>query len=243
MPGRGKSFEAFQSDQMGCKNFAAGQVSGQADSANQRAVGAALLSTVLTAGLGSAIGGIGGDAGAGAAVGAAVGAGGGSLYGAANGAGQQANIQQQYDAAFAQCMFARGNQVPGFAPNVAAAAPDPLVRSTQGELIRLGYLHSSADGYIGEKTRTAIAAYQQGAGLPADGAPSPQLLAKLQSTAAGGSTATASSSTDWVAPAATRAATPVSATSAGWVAPANGTPAVTPAAATSGGWVAPSKTE
>ena len=36
MPGRGKAFETFQSDQAGCKSFAAGQVSGQADAANQR---------------------------------------------------------------------------------------------------------------------------------------------------------------------------------------------------------------
>jgi peptidoglycan hydrolase-like protein with peptidoglycan-binding domain len=235
MPGRGKSFDAFQSDQAGCRSFAANQVSGQADAANQRAVGAALLTTVLSAGLGAAVGGAAGDAGAGAAVGAAVGAGGGSLYGASTGVGEQAGIQQQYDNAFAQCMFARGDQVPGFAPGMAGGpAPDPLVRSTQSELIRLGYLHGSADGLIGERTRNAIAAFEQGSGMPTDGAASPQLLARLQSTPAGGSSATASA--DWVAPAGSR---PPAATAAGWVAPTNGAPVATPAAATSSGWVAP----
>jgi hypothetical protein len=242
MPGRGKAFDTFQSDQAGCKGYAANQVKGQADSANQRAVGAALLTTVLSAGLGAAIGGAAGDAGAGAAIGAAAGAGGGTAYGAGNSANDQMNIQQQYDNAFSQCMYAKGDLVPGFAPNGAvasirgpAAAPDPLVQSTQSELIRLGYLKSPADGYIGEKTRTAIAVFEQSNSLPADGSASPQLLARLQSTAAGGSSATASSS-GWVAPASSRSATPAAAKD--WVGPA-GSPSATPASATSGGWVTP----
>jgi hypothetical protein len=245
MPGRGKAFETFQADNAGCKNFAAGQVAGQADAANQRAVGVGLLTTVLGAGLGAAVGGAAGDAGAGAAIGAAAGAGGGTAYGAGNSAYDQANIQQQYDNAFSQCMYAKGEQVPGFAPNATAdrgpgVAPDPMVRSTQGELIRLGYLRGSADGYMGEKTRSAIATFEQGSGLPADGSPSPRLLARLQSTTAGASSATASASGGWVAPAGSRAAAPAG---GAWVSPATGTPAATPASATSGGWVTPAKTE
>jgi hypothetical protein len=247
MPGRGKAFETFQSDQAGCKSYAASQVSGQAEAANQRAVGAALLTTVLGAGLGAGIGGATGDAGAGAAIGAAAGAGGGTMFGAGISGNDQAGIQQQYDNAFSQCMYAKGEQVPGFAPMVADRGPgvaaDPLVRSTQGELIRLGYLRGSADGFMGEKTRTAISAFEQGSGLPPDGTPSPTLLARLQSTAAGSSSATASASSNWVAPASSsRAATPA-ASGGGWVAPTSGAPAVTPAAATTGGWVAPTKTE
>lgn len=34
-------------------------------------------------------------------------------------------IQQRYDVAFSQCMYSRGNQVPGFAPNVPLSAPPP----------------------------------------------------------------------------------------------------------------------
>jgi hypothetical protein len=245
MPGRGKAFETFQSDQAGCKTYAAGQVNGQAEAANQRAVGAALLTTVLGAGLGAGIGGAAGDAGAGAAVGAAAGAGGGTMLGAGNSANDQASIQQQYDNAFSQCMYAKGEQVPGFAPNVAVRGPgavaDPLVRSTQSELIRLGYLRGGADGFMGEKTRSAIAAFEQGSGLPADGNPSPTLLARLQSTPAGASSATASASGNWVAPTGSGAATPVAATGAGWVAPTSGTAVATPASATAGGWVTPTK--
>jgi hypothetical protein len=232
MPGRGKSFETFQSDQSSCKSYAAGQVSGQADAANQRAAGGAVLTTLLGAGTGAIVGGAVGDAGTGAAVGAAAGVAAGTGYGAAASSNDQLNIQQQYDNAFAQCMYAKGEQVPGFAPAVAtasapAAVPDPLVRSTQRELIRLGYLKDTADGFIGPKTRSAISNFEQAAGLAVVGSPSPMVLARLQSTptnppAALGPTATAPS--NWVAPTGAPAATPAAAAApapaSGWVAPA-----------------------
>lgn len=116
MPGPGKSFDAFQTDQLVCKNFAQQQVQGQAENANQRAVGGAALTTLLGAGLGAAIGSVGGNVGGGAAVGAAVGAGGGALYGANASSQAQWSIQQQYDNAFAQCMYSKGDQVPGWTP-------------------------------------------------------------------------------------------------------------------------------
>jgi len=125
MPGPGKSFDAFQADQANCKGYAAGQVQGQADAANQQAVGAGVLGTVLGAGLGAAIGGAAGNAGAGAAIGAASGAGLGTAYGANGSSYAQMSIQQQYDAAFSQCMYAKGEQVPGFAPLAPIAAPPP----------------------------------------------------------------------------------------------------------------------
>jgi hypothetical protein len=226
MPGPGKTFEAFQADNASCKSFAADQVRGQADAANQRAVGAAALTTVLSAGLGAAVGGAVGDAGNGAATGAAI--------GANSSANDQGMIQLQYDNAFSQCMYAKGELVPGYAPVAVAAAPaaerpppDPLVRSSQIELVRLGYLRGSADGYIGPMTRRAISGFQQSHSLPADGTPSPALLARLQSTptgtAAAPATATASAPTNWVAPTGspsiTPASEPVPAAPSGWVAP------------------------
>jgi hypothetical protein len=252
MPGYGKSFDAFQGDQATCKNYAAGQVQGQADAANQRAAGTAVLGTVLGAGLGAAIGGAAGNAGAGAAIGAASGAGAGTAIGAGNNSDDQMSIQQQYDNAFAQCMYARGEQVPGFAPVAVAAppptsmaAPDPMVRSTQSELIRLGYLNGTADGYMGPKTRGAISGFEQSNALPVDGSPSPRLLAKLQSTPTGAAATTASAPSGWVAPAGS-APGAAPAASSGWVAPAGSTQAAAPAAATapaaSSGWVAPAKT-
>ena len=228
MPGPGKTFEAFQADLATCKYFAAGQVQGQADAANQRAAGGAVLTTLLGAGLGAAIGGAAGNAGAGAAIGAATGAGGGALYGANASTGVQYSIQQQYDNAFAQCMYSKGEQVPGFAPlpppvvyNIPSSAPaavaDPLVRATQSELIRLGYLRDNADGFMGPKTHAAIANFEQANGLPPDGTPSPRLLATLQSTPNSGAPATVAAPSAWVAP--VGPASPAGAP-AGWVAPA-----------------------
>jgi uncharacterized protein YcfJ len=226
MPGPGKSFDTFQADQAGCKNYAADQVRGQAEAANQNAVGAALLTTALGAGLGAAAGGAAGNAGAGAAIGAAAGAGTGAAIGANGNANAQYSIQQQYDAAFSQCMYSKGDQVPGYAPVAISNAPapvatvDPLVRATQSELIRLGYLKGGADGQIGPRTRAAISSFQQANGLPVDGSPSSHLLAALRSTPSG-------------APA------PTAAAPGAWVAPVNANTPAPPPAAAPGGWVAP----
>ncbi len=35
------------------------------------------------------------------------------------------NIQQQYNIYYSQCMYSRGNQVPGFSPNAYAIPPYP----------------------------------------------------------------------------------------------------------------------
>jgi hypothetical protein len=221
MPGPGKTFDVFQADNANCKGFAQKQVQGQADAANQRAVGTALLATVL--------GALGGNAGAGAAVGSAVGAGAGTAVGASGSSVDQQTIQAQYDNAFSQCMYAQGEQVPGFAPtsvayvpSATAAAPDPLMRATQSELIRLGYLQGSADGYAGPRTRRAISSYEQANGLAADGNTSSRLLAKLQATPTNATAATASAPSAWVAPTGSPGVTPASASApapSGWVAP------------------------
>jgi hypothetical protein len=191
MPGAGKSFDAFQQDQAVCKAFATDQVRGQSEDANQRAVGTAAIGTLLGAGLGAAAGAIGGNAGAGAALGAGVGVAGGSALGASNSQQAQVGIQVQYNNAFSQCMYTKGNQVPGYyPPPVSSASPPPLavgpdpalVRSVQSELIRLGYMGGGADGALGPQTRSAIRDYEHAVGLPPDGTVSPRLLAALQST-------------------------------------------------------------
>jgi hypothetical protein len=111
MPAPGKPFDVFQSDQALCKQYASGEVQGGAQSANNRQVGTAVVGTLLGAGLGAAIGG-----GRGAAIGAGAGALGGTAVG--SGPAQQANysLQQRYDLAYAQCMYSRNNQVPGYYP-------------------------------------------------------------------------------------------------------------------------------
>lgn len=118
MPAPGKPFDQFQADQLLCKQYAEGQVAGQAENANMRAVGAAALTTALGAGLGAAIGG-----GRGAGIGAASGALGGAGIGALSSDNANMTIQQRYDVAFSQCMYSRGNQVPGFVPQASYVPP------------------------------------------------------------------------------------------------------------------------
>lgn len=187
MPGPGKSLEAFSYDQAGCKQFAEQSVAGQAQNANMRGLAAGAITTALGAGLGGAIGG-----GRGAGIGAAGGALGGGAIGASSSASAQVGIQQQYDNAFAQCMYTKGNMVPGYGPMMMQSPPPPppgpvgydpnLTRAVQAQLYRLGYLPSAPDGVFGPRTSSAISAYEQASGLPVDGVPSGPLLARLQST-------------------------------------------------------------
>ena len=188
MPGNGKTLDNFAFDQATCKQFAENAVAGQAENANVRGIGAAALTTALGAGLGAAIGG-----GHGAGIGAAGGALGGAAIGASSSSSSQLPIQQQYDNAYAQCMYTKGNMVPGAGPMMvqysapaaagsASAGGSTLVRSIQAELNRLGYTRSTPDGVAGPQTSAAISQYQRATGMPVDGTPSPTLLARLQST-------------------------------------------------------------
>jgi uncharacterized protein YcfJ len=109
MPGANKPFEVFQQDDAVCRQFASQQVGGEAQQANNQAVGSAILGTVLGAGLGAAVGG-----GRGAGIGAASGAVAGTAIGAGQSDRSQYGIQRQYDVAYQQCMYSKGNQVAGY---------------------------------------------------------------------------------------------------------------------------------
>jgi uncharacterized protein YcfJ len=116
LPAPGKPFEAFAADDTACKSFAGTQVAGGPEQANASVVGSAVVGTLLGAGLGAAVG-----RGPGAAVGAASGALIGTGVGANGSAWSQMSLQQRYNIAYMQCMYAKGNQVPGY--SVAAAPP------------------------------------------------------------------------------------------------------------------------
>ncbi|MGH7013235.1 MAG: YMGG-like glycine zipper-containing protein [Stellaceae bacterium] len=120
MPAPNKPFSVFQDDQAVCKNFADQQVAGAAQGANNSALGSAAIGTILGAGLGAAIGG-----GRGAAIGAAGGAGAGTLYGTSQSSQANMTIQQRYDIAYEQCMYSRGNQVPGYAQAPSSVSQPP----------------------------------------------------------------------------------------------------------------------
>ncbi len=108
LPSPTKPFQVFQQDQSECKQYANSQVAGQAEAANDRSVGTALIGTVLGGALGAAVGGHQG-AGTMGAAGAII----GSSAGAGNSQHAQYSIQMQYNNAYAQCMYSKGNQVPG----------------------------------------------------------------------------------------------------------------------------------
>ena len=114
LPAPGKPFDQFQVEEMFCRQWAGQQIGMSAqDTANQNAATGAAVGTLVGAGAGALIGAAAGDA----AAGAAIGAGSGLLVGTASGAnaGQVAGweAQRRYDYAYVQCMYAKGNQIPG----------------------------------------------------------------------------------------------------------------------------------
>jgi len=117
LPAPNKPFEVFAQEQADCEHYASDQVAGGAQAANNRALGATALGAVLGLGVGAATG-----SGRAATVGAAS----GGAIGAAVGANQSSfagySLQRRYDVAYSQCMYAKGNNVPGM---MAAAPPPP----------------------------------------------------------------------------------------------------------------------
>jgi hypothetical protein len=113
MPGKGKSYEAFQRDDHYCQTSAQQAIGYQSpgEAANQAAVGSAAVGTALGALAGAAIGSASGNMGAGAAIGAGTGLVAGSAVGAGNANVAGGSIQARYDTVYAQCMTAKGNQI------------------------------------------------------------------------------------------------------------------------------------
>lgn len=114
LPGSGKSFNQFQVDDAVCRQWA-GQRIGVPPQvvANQNTATGAVAGTAIGAGLGAALGAVSGNAGAGAAVGAVGGLLVGSSAGASSGQAYGWDAQRRYDIAYQQCMYAKGNQIPG----------------------------------------------------------------------------------------------------------------------------------
>lgn len=120
LPAPGKSLASFQRDDYDCRNYASQAIAYQVQGATRTNPGAtgAALGTLGGAALGAAFGAIGGNAGAGAAIGAGTGLIGGTAVGANRAAASEYSLQQNYNIAYTQCMYARGNSVrsppPGF---------------------------------------------------------------------------------------------------------------------------------
>ncbi|WP_374494383.1 hypothetical protein [Zoogloea sp.] len=121
MPAPGKPFEVFVADDRLCRNFAAQSIGTTPNElANRKLVDTAVAGTAIGAAAGALAGGQHG-----AATGAAI----GMVAGTASGAGQASvsggEAQRRYDIAYQQCMYAKGNQLPGSAYPYRAMPPPP----------------------------------------------------------------------------------------------------------------------
>ena len=130
LPGTGKSFEMFQTDDAMCRQWAAQQTGTSPGKAStDSTVSGAAIGTLVGAAAGAALGAAAGNPAIGAAAGAGFGLLGGTAIGAGRAEAYGGSVQRQYDIAYTQCMYAKGNQVPmargSRARQPAAAAPPP----------------------------------------------------------------------------------------------------------------------
>ena len=120
LPGTKRSFDEFQRDDVGCRQYAFDAIGGA--TATNAQTDSAARSLLAGAAIGAMIGGAV-SGGHGAAVGAGVGGAAGSLagLGASDYSGSEA--QRRYDNAYTQCMYAKGHRVAvsGQGPGVTRA--------------------------------------------------------------------------------------------------------------------------
>jgi len=114
LPASHKPFEEFQVDDSACRQWAAQQIGAPPGTPiNQNAAVGATVGTLVGAGIGAAIGAAAGNPGAGAAIGAGTGLLGGAAAGADADRWYGWEAQRRYDIAYQQCMYSKGNQIPG----------------------------------------------------------------------------------------------------------------------------------
>jgi hypothetical protein len=121
MPAPGKPFEMFAAEEHECRQYAEQSLGLTPDAAASKSfAGSAVAGTAIGTAAGALLGG---------RQGAAVGAGVGLLAGSASGSNQAAyssrDAQWRYDNAYKQCMYAKGNQVPGFQLQQQFPSPPP----------------------------------------------------------------------------------------------------------------------
>jgi hypothetical protein len=122
MPAPGKPFEVFVSEDQYCQSYARQTLgTGVQESANNSAVGSAVVGTALGAAAGALIGGNGRGTGTGAGI--------GLLVGSAAGGGENSHsaysAQRRYDISYEQCMYSKGNVLPGQSLPYNSSFPPP----------------------------------------------------------------------------------------------------------------------
>lgn len=132
LPGSARTWDQFQVDDADCRNYSSAVVGGK--NANQAAADSTAKSAAIGTAVGAAAGALIGGNAAGAGVGAGIGLLGGTAIGADAGNASGRSLQQRYDVAFTQCMYAKGHQVPIARgayprPRYSSAAPPPPTSS------------------------------------------------------------------------------------------------------------------
>ena len=113
MPREGKPFEVFKKEDQECREFAQNSLQdGNAAALKAGAISAATGAAISAAAGAMYQGGSGPNVGTGAAIGMV----GGAAVGAMGASNKETQAQTQYNTAYQQCMYAKGNQVPGFKP-------------------------------------------------------------------------------------------------------------------------------
>jgi len=116
MPREGKPFEVFQAEDQQCRTFAANSTKDTGNAALKEGITSAAVGAALGAAAGALIqGGNHANVGTGAGVGLL----GGSALGAMNASGKDNQAQNQYNIAYQQCMYAKGNQVPSYSTSTS----------------------------------------------------------------------------------------------------------------------------
>jgi hypothetical protein len=126
LPSVGKPFDQFQVDDVVCRQYALGQLGiPPGEASTQSILQGAAIGTIVGAAAGAAIGAAAGSPEVGAAVGAGTGVLVGTTAGAEAGSTRAGTLQWRYDVAYVQCMYAKGNQVPGAAATPTSYVPPP----------------------------------------------------------------------------------------------------------------------
>lgn len=126
LPGSAKSFDQFRFDDNECRVYSSQSIGGAtvADAQSNSAVKSAAVGTAVGAAAGGLLGGR-----SGAGVGAGIGLAGGALAGTGESQASGYTLQQRYDHAYQQCMYAKGHQIPmaaRYAPYRQAQTRPPL---------------------------------------------------------------------------------------------------------------------
>lgn len=122
MPAPNKPFDVFQNDNFYCRDYAGRSIGViPAQQEQQQIATSAVTGAAIGAVAGAAIGGHGDAAAAGAGVGLLA----GTVVGMDRAQYGNYTLQERYDLAYMQCMYAKGNQVPGYTSRVAIPPPPP----------------------------------------------------------------------------------------------------------------------